>query len=309
MPGAIDWPGLLLWSTNHHDGTKPSEFKMLSEEDKAFIEGAMEEATKHIEDPNQIFKEAIDSMKAPDVGEVMLLTALEVIDRCCDNPDVARNVEKLDGIQTLLDVSSSRGEGVRVRSMEILALVFSNNATIQEAGFKRGGMEMLLGVVRESPVGSDVRSKAFRTLVALVRGVAAYEAALLGEGGAAVIVDCLAIEEGAGLREKAFNFARGLTSEGRLNADDQARIAAAIVPLFACVAEQGIQYRETFALLASELLRASPSRCPPELVAGVRMRLAQVALGKNPDEETERSLLQECLLAAEGITVAAPPPA
>ena len=32
-----DWKGLLNWSLNYHDGTKPSEFKPMSEEDKKVL--------------------------------------------------------------------------------------------------------------------------------------------------------------------------------------------------------------------------------------------------------------------------------
>lgn len=298
---------MLAWSTKYHDGTKPSEFKLMSDEDKAYLQNAMEEAFKHIEDPNEIFREAMEQVGKEDASDEAVLTALEVVDRCCDDPDVARNVEKLNGIQVLLDVSgSSRGEAARCRGMEMLAILLSNNAQIQEKAFERGGMELFLQAIRQSPAASDTRNKAFRTLVALVRGVAAYEVALLAEGGAAVVVECLSVGEDARLREKAANFARGLAAEGRLNAEDHGRIAAALAPLFADAAEQQLQYREVVAQCASELLRAAPSRCPPELVAGVRARLAQVALNLKPDEEPECSLLQECILAAEGVTVAMP---
>lgn len=297
----VHWPGLLSWSTKYHDGTKPSEFQEMSQENKDFLTKALEEAFSNVEDPNEVFREAIDHVRAEGATDEAVLTALEVADRCCDDPDVARNVEKLDGIQTLLDAASSRGQAVRVRSMELLALLFSNNPSIQEVGFKRGGIELFLRVFRDSAVGSDLRSKTFRTLVALVRGVEAFEVALVAEGGASITVECLSLAEDARLREKAANFARGLSAEGRLSADDHACVAAALAPLFVDAGAGGLQlqYRETVAQCASQLLRAAPSRCPPELVAGVRMRLAHVVQSKDPDEETECSLLQECVLTAE----------
>ena len=44
-PAPIDWSGLLAWSSKQHDGTKKaSDFKPLSDEDKDFLEGALQQA-------------------------------------------------------------------------------------------------------------------------------------------------------------------------------------------------------------------------------------------------------------------------
>ena len=40
-----DWNGLLAWSSKYHDGTKPSEVQMMSEEDKKWLEEAMKQYT------------------------------------------------------------------------------------------------------------------------------------------------------------------------------------------------------------------------------------------------------------------------
>lgn len=40
-----DWNGLLAWSTKYHDGTKPSEFKPMSDEDKKWLTEAMKAYT------------------------------------------------------------------------------------------------------------------------------------------------------------------------------------------------------------------------------------------------------------------------
>jgi len=41
----VDWNGLYKWSMEHQDGTKPSEFKMMSEEDRKWLEEAMKAHT------------------------------------------------------------------------------------------------------------------------------------------------------------------------------------------------------------------------------------------------------------------------
>mmetsp|Transcript_4645 Transcript_4645/g.5910 ORF Transcript_4645/g.5910 Transcript_4645/m.5910 type:complete len:136 (+) Transcript_4645:68-475(+) len=131
---AVNWPGLLAWSTKYHDGTKPSEFKMMTQEDREFLEKAMKEAFAHIEDPNVAFQEAIGQIKSPERTQESIATSLEVIDRLCDDPDVSRNAEKLDGIQPLLDLAGD-DTPLRPRTLEILALLFSNNPNIQQALF------------------------------------------------------------------------------------------------------------------------------------------------------------------------------
>merc|ERR1719163_2724578 len=146
----MNWPGLLAWSTKYHDGTHASEFKQMTDEDRAFLERAMEEAFGKIEDPNQVMAEAIGQIKAPDRTDTSITTALEVIDKCCDDPDCARNCEKLDGLQPLLDLLSSHEGPIAHRTLEILALLFSNNPNIQEAGARRGAMETFLRLVQDS---------------------------------------------------------------------------------------------------------------------------------------------------------------
>ena len=79
-----------------------------------FLEKALEEAFGQIEDPNQVMSEAADQLRSESRSEESISTALEasadnwsdekvtespraaqVIDRCCDDPDCARNAEKL----------------------------------------------------------------------------------------------------------------------------------------------------------------------------------------------------------------------
>merc|ERR1719454_785030 len=174
----VDWPGLLAWSTKYHDGTKPSEFRQMTDADRDFLEKAMEEAFGQI--------------KAPDRTDTSITTALEVIDKCCDDPDCARNCEKLDGLQPLLDLLGTHKGAISARTLEILALLFANNPNIQEAGARRGAMDAFLRLVRESPAGSETKSKAFRALVTLVRSVKDFEETLLKEkGGISVIISCV----------------------------------------------------------------------------------------------------------------------
>ena len=48
------WPGLLKWSLQHVDGTAPSEFSAMSEEDRKWLEQVMREGVR---DENKRLKE------------------------------------------------------------------------------------------------------------------------------------------------------------------------------------------------------------------------------------------------------------
>mmetsp|Transcript_13414 Transcript_13414/g.42162 ORF Transcript_13414/g.42162 Transcript_13414/m.42162 type:complete len:309 (-) Transcript_13414:99-1025(-) len=308
----MNWPGLLAWSTKYHDGTKPSKFKPMTDEDREFLERAMEEAFGQIEDPNQVMKEAIEKITAPDRTDEAIATALEVLDKCVDDVDCARNAEKLNGVQSLLDLLGTHEGPIRVRTLEILALLFSNNPTIQEAGVKRGAMKTLIRLTQECPKPSEERSKAFRALVALVRQAAVFEDAFLrGAGGMGVLLGFLELSEDARTREKAASFARSLAGDGRLQADEAAALVRAVVPLFAGLAGESMQYREMIAECTHELASAVPAQCTQPLKAAVRERLDQLQAAKDPETETEQQALTQCLIAfaAAGGTAAAPPAA
>jgi hypothetical protein len=289
------WPGLLAWSAKYHDGTKPSEFKMMSDEDKAFLEKAMEEAMSQIEDPNKMFSEAIGMVKATDRTDESITTALEVIDRCCDDPDVARNAEKLDGIQPTLDLLQSHPGPICNRALEILALLFANNENLQEAGGRRGSMEIFLRLVRESDAGSETRSKAFRALVALVRANQAFEEGFLKENdGINVIKSCMDPSD-LRLCEKATSFARSLAEADRLQADDVEKLIDAMTPLVSTIGSGQIQYRETLSSCAAQLVKRYPKDAPAALTSAAENRLKELDQIKDDSNDNERDNLKELL--------------
>lgn len=294
----VDWPGLLAWSTKYHDGTHTSQFKQMTDEDRAFLEKAMEDAFGKIEDPNQVMAEAITQIKAADRTDESIVTALEVIDRCCDDPDCARNCEKLDGIQPLFDLVETSTGSICDRTLEILALLFANNPSIQEAGDRRGGFRILLRLVRESGIGTETKSKAFRALVALVRNVESLEQRFLREHeGASVLVSCADASD-LRLCEKVASFIRSLADNGRLLADDVSCLSVALTPLLTDIGKGQIQFRETLSSCICELARVAPASCTPGLKSAAQERLAQLNATKGSEAEddgAERSSLQECV--------------
>lgn len=293
----INWPGLLAWSTKYHDGTAPSQFKQMSEEDRRFLEKALEEAFGQIEDPNQVMQEAAEQLRSESRSEESVSTALEVIDRCCDDPDCARNAEKLDVLQALLDLLPAYSGAVRNRTFEILALLFSNNPNIQAAGMKRGSLNICLQIAEESSVGSDDRSKSFRALVALVRNVQEFEKFMLEQEAARqLLLACLSSEELPGTREKATSFVRSLAESGSLQEENVEPLVAAISKLFGHLEDTGIQYKETLSSCALQLATSFKAQCGG-LQAAVEGRIAELQASKDPEADNELESLKHCSAA------------
>lgn len=184
----MDWAGLLAWSTKYHDGTAPSKFSAMSDEDKQFLEKAMEQAFAQIEDPNKIFKEAIDQIRDPPVSDELALTILETIDRCCDDPDVARNLEVFDGIRPLLALLGSANTTVVARACEVLALMVANNPKMQRAAYEKGALDLLM-----APVPNDIprwRGQV-RLLTAIVASEETVEQEFLKRDGVPFLGHCM----------------------------------------------------------------------------------------------------------------------
>lgn len=257
----------------------------------------MEQAFSMIEDNNKIFEEAMKMITAPDRSEVSIFTALEVIDRACDDPDVARNAKKLNGVQPLLDLLASHPGAVSSRACEIIALLCSNNPTIQEAYCNCEALDLLMRFTRESPAGSEERSKAFRALSSLIRGLEAQEVAFVAKGGVDLLVELLAPTEAVQAREKAASLTRSLVQDDRMGADDVVRLAATFPALLNIPEEVGIQYRELLASCVCQVAKVASMRCPPELAAAVRGRIARIRESPSDDTAQELATLHECATA------------
>lgn len=240
----------------------------------------MEEAVGKIEDP-------INQFKVEGWTDESVITALEVLERCCDDPDCARNGEKLDGLQPLLDVLGSHGGPILVRALKILALLFPNSPNIQEE---------MLQVLREAPKGSEDRSKALRAISAAVRQLATAEEQLLRDNdGVNLLLECMALDEDSKMREKAAFFVRSLAENGRLLTEEISSLAEAVAPLFGNVSAENIQCRETPASCACELARAARGNCATQFVTAAQARLAELRAMRDANAEVEMAVLSECV--------------
>merc|ERR1712216_236956 len=93
--------------------------------------------------------------------------ALEIVDRCCDDPDCCRNLEVFGGITPLFKYALSDYEDVSQKSCEILSLMLANNEKLQLSAFENhNALDYLC-----NPGGTPNYSKARLGLLgAIVRG-------------------------------------------------------------------------------------------------------------------------------------------
>lgn len=284
----IDWPGLLAWSTKYHDGTAPSQFNVMSDEDREFLTKALEEAFGKIEDPNQLMKEAIDNINAPDVTQEGILVALEVFDKCVDYPDCNYNVEKLGGIACLHKLLNTPGI-VRQKACELLTLFLSNNPKIQEAAFQRGVLHDCIKTLDEDSVLSpEEHFGLFRVVMVLVRQIPLHEETFLKKhSGLQVIMKHLGVEIGSRIREKAIAFAQSLVHSGHIKNDDADKLLECLIPLVGGLQQEPLQYRELFVSTVFDLASIDSTRSQTELAGCVKARISELKIAQKPEEQEE----------------------
>jgi hypothetical protein len=278
----------------------------MTDEDKAFLEKAFEAASAMIEDMNKLMAEAIGQLKSPERTNESIITALEIMDRCCDDPDCARNIEVLDGLQTLIDIIRDWPEKlIKVRALEILALMLSNNPNIQAHADRRGAMEVLVKHIQEAPAGSDLRSKAFRCCAALVRGVDDLQKKFVSDfSGASLAVTCLGTKEEESLRGKAASLLRDLIQQGCIDGEAITEVVPVLAVLIGS-SEGEMQYREQLAGCAFEVTEPGRAADLKSLVAAIDQRLKQLKEPGMDDFSEEKTMLVQCAVRARKAVAAA----
>eukprot|EP00918_Siedleckia_nematoides_P017954 GHVU01038417.1.p1 GENE.GHVU01038417.1~~GHVU01038417.1.p1 ORF type:complete len:337 (+),score=72.11 GHVU01038417.1:1244-2254(+) len=174
---------------NQSDETQESSFSPMSPADRTWLEAAIKDSLGNTADPMKTTEEAIAQLQQLDDVPV-LLTALAVLDRCLDFPDVPRNLHKLGAQERLLAVAQHDNADVANQALALLALSLSNNPVWQQALHQAQGLQVLRGLVERLALGdeasgeegdndsSDQRHSAARAvsaLSALVRNVTEIE--------------------------------------------------------------------------------------------------------------------------------------
>jgi hypothetical protein len=258
MADRIDWNGLLKWSTNYHDGTKDAkDFKPLSQEDKDFLEGALAEAFGGIEDANETMKEALEKIDSAGDDTDVIQTALEVVDKCCDFPDVPRNLDKLGGVDIMLRLLQHKDVHVAAKGAALFTIMLQMNSEVQKATAAKGGLEILYKLADR---GEEAFFRAVSMMSALIRHEPDLEKKFVGcENGHKLIEKALSKDQPARIRTKGASLLRHLLAEKAFSTNSE------ILDQFAgCVAEilpldiENIQYGETIAALTSLIYVSQP---------------------------------------------------
>lgn len=140
------WLGLLKWSLQYTDGTKPSNETMspMTTEDRAFLEAVMKDG---VIDPAKRMKEILahlniwlrnflgDGNDENKFNEDDMVDLLEELHEIVENIDFARDCVKMNGVPFLLGCSSERKvpRPVRLQCLNISSTLSQNNPPVQEA--------------------------------------------------------------------------------------------------------------------------------------------------------------------------------
>lgn len=181
----INWPGLLKWSTKYSDGTVDTS-KRLSPEDIEFLQGAIKECLSKIEDPYEAMDEAVKNFKSDDEG--IILAAAKIVERLLDEyPEIARNLNKINAVDPLLQLIESENVHILESVLQIFSLALSNNPDLQDVVFKKGALKKLLIKLQQSQV-THIDTKLITAISALIRHHNEAENKFIDYGGVGFLV-------------------------------------------------------------------------------------------------------------------------
>lgn len=176
----INWPGLLKWSMKYSDGTVNTN-KRLSKEDIEFLQGAIKECLSHIEDPYEAMVEAVSNFQSKDEG--LILASAKIVERLLDEyPEIARNLNKTNAIDPLLDLIELENNHILESVLQIFSLALSNNPDLQDIVFKKGALKKLLIKLQQSQ-HTHIDTKLITAISALIRHHSDAENKFIDYGG------------------------------------------------------------------------------------------------------------------------------
>ena len=136
----VDWQGLLNWSLQYQDGTKPSQFKQMSEEDRKFIEDAFESVV--LNEMKEIWK-ILDQFKTREGDSEKEIEdrveLIETLSNYIDGPENARNIIRgkrfIELIQYFFE---SKHKEVTIALGRVITSMMQNDGYIQKAAMDFG---------------------------------------------------------------------------------------------------------------------------------------------------------------------------
>lgn len=141
----VDWQGLLNWSLSYQDGTKPSEFKPMSEEDRKFIENAFESVV--LNEMKEIWKILDQIKKREGDSEKEIEERVELIETLAtliDGPENARNIVRGKRFVELIEYFfESKHKDVTIALGRLITSMMQNDGYIQKAAMEFGIFKFL----------------------------------------------------------------------------------------------------------------------------------------------------------------------
>ena len=164
-----NWLGLLKWSLAHSDGTAPSQFSVMGEEDKMWLEQVMKECVK--DEParmNEIMLEIMNRLDSHTCSESdHLENILDELRDIVEHIDMARVFVKFGGLQCLLGLlqtEESIGEEIRCLAAGIIGTLAQNNIIVQEEMHAAGIVDKLCNLCLIRCGGYKVCAKVRETI-------------------------------------------------------------------------------------------------------------------------------------------------
>ena len=165
----VDWNGLFKWSMEHQDGTKPTEFKVMSAEERKWLEEAMKQYT--FNDVDRLKEVAVElkghmEMEKGKLVE-MLDELLELIEIHVRN---SLNLCLCGGMQTIIDIIFNKPhEEVRREACGVFSFSNQNNVEVQTFTAKMGALNLTHQYVRETNIKN--REAVIGALSSFLRGI------------------------------------------------------------------------------------------------------------------------------------------
>ncbi|KAK9824816.1 hypothetical protein WJX81_001111 [Elliptochloris bilobata] len=209
---APDWKGLFNWSMRNLDTQPPdpAAARALSEEDRRFLERAMEEYAQEPVKRMQAIQEQLRGDATEEGAVVKQEALLEELVEIVENIDFARDLAIIGGLPTLLRLLESPHPGVRARAAEVLATCAQANPPVQDWFLEGGVLQPLLKLA--SDPDDTCRTKALLALSCLVRHHPASLDAFRRAGGLRLLA--AALGDGAPrARRKALQLLREVLCE------------------------------------------------------------------------------------------------
>lgn len=152
----------------YQDGTTPSEHKPVRPEDIKWLEEALQKYMVDLSARMKDIKSELDKGEESDVPLTEKEDLLEELMEIVESIDYARDLEKIGGIDMLLDLLSSKHASLRWRAAEVVATCVQNNQPVQVEFVQAGAIAKLMQLADDEE-SELCRVKALLALSCLVR--------------------------------------------------------------------------------------------------------------------------------------------